>query len=188
MKKSEPSNLIPQEIILNKIFLIREKKVMLDRDLAELYGVETRVLVQAVRRNLDRFPLEFMFQLTKEEFDNLISQFVISSWGGTRKLPFVFTEHGVLMLSSVLNSERAIKINIQIMKTFTKLREMILSNIELKLMIDKIEKRLDKHDLKFEEKERNMQAIVELLKEYIIQEEQPKRKIGFQVEDRRRGV
>ena len=90
------------------------------------------------------------------------------------------------MLSSVLNSDKAIQINIQIIKTFVKLKEMILSNTELRLMIDKIEKRLDKHDLKFEEKERNMQAIVELLKEYIIQEEQPKRKIGFQVEDRKR--
>jgi len=100
--------------------------------------------------------------------------------------PYAFTEQGVAMLSSVLNSDKAIQINIQIIKTFVKLKEMILSNTELRLMIDKIEKRLDKHDLKFEEKERNMQAIVELLKEYIIQEEQPKRKIGFQVEDRKR--
>ena len=187
MKKSKSTNLVPQEVILGKIFFIREKKVMLDRDLANLYNVSTKALNQAVRRNLERFPADFMFQLSEEEAIYLRSQFVTANISSKSRVnPYVFTENGVAMLSSVLNSTRAININIQIMRVFTKLREMILSNIELKLMIDKIEKRLDKHDLKFEEKERNMQAIVELLKEYIIQEEQPKRKIGFQVEDRKR--
>lgn len=104
---------IPEEIILTKIYFIREQKVMIDRDLAELYRVETRRLNEQVKRNLSRFPEDFMFQLSELEFTNLKSQIATSSWGGRRKLPFVFTEHGVLMLSSVLNSEQAINVNIQ---------------------------------------------------------------------------
>ncbi|OGC82179.1 MAG: hypothetical protein A2V81_01620 [Candidatus Abawacabacteria bacterium RBG_16_42_10] len=115
---------VPLELIENKILLLRGKKVMLDRDLATLYGVKTHVLNQAVRRNLKRFPSDFMFQLTQTEAKNLISQFVISSWGGLRKYPFVFTEQGVAMLSGILSSDRAIAVNIQIMRTFTKLRGM----------------------------------------------------------------
>jgi hypothetical protein len=107
------SNIVPQEIIETKIFLIRGKKVMLDRDLAQLYGVTTSNLNKAVRRNIERFPEDFMFQLSKEEFENLIFHFGTSSWGGTRKLPFAFTENGVAMLSSVLNSKRAVQVNIQ---------------------------------------------------------------------------
>ena len=106
------SDLVPVEIIAEKIFLIREQKVMLDRDLAKLYGVATSQLTRQVRRNIERFPTDFMFQLTKEEFRILKSHFATSSWGGTRKLPLVFTEQGVSMLSSVLNSERAIEVNI----------------------------------------------------------------------------
>jgi hypothetical protein len=136
LSKSE----VPQEIIENKILLIRGKKVMLDRDLAVLYGVETRILNQAVRRNIERFPEnDFMFQLTKEEVYNLKSQFVISSWGGIRKLSYAFTEHGILMLSSVLKSKRAIQINIQIMRIFTKLREILATNQGL-------QKKLEEHD------------------------------------------
>jgi hypothetical protein len=100
--------LIPEETITDKIFIIRYQKVMLDRDLAALYGVETRILNQAVKRNIGRFPDDFMFEVSKVEFDNLISQIVTSSWVGTRKLPFAFTEHGVMMLSSVLKSDKAI--------------------------------------------------------------------------------
>lgn len=111
------SEIIPVETIINKIYLFRGVKVMLDRDLAELYQVETRVLNQAVKRNINRFPPDFMFQLDKNETDLLMSQNVTSSWGGTRKLPYVFTEHGILMLSSVLNSEKAVQVNIQIMHT-----------------------------------------------------------------------
>jgi len=116
-KISEQDNqierIIPEETIAEKIFLIRGQKVMIDRDLAELYDVETRILNQAVRRNRNRFPDDFMFQLTAKEYKNLRSQFVISSWGGSRYLPMVFTEQGVAMLSSVLNSDRAIMVNIK---------------------------------------------------------------------------
>ena len=124
--------LIPREIIENKIFIIRGYKVLLDKDLARLYGVDTRVLNQGVKRNLDRFPDDFMFQLTKEEFSDLISQNVTSSWGGTRKLPYAFTEHGVAMLSSILNSKKAIAINIQIMRLFNKLRTMAIEHKDLR--------------------------------------------------------
>ena len=107
MAKTAAATFLTEETIVNKIYLIRDKKVMLDRDLAELYGVQTRVLNQAVRRNARRFPEDFMFALTTKEFENLISQFVTSSWGGLRKPPLAFTELGVAMLSSVLNSETA---------------------------------------------------------------------------------
>ena len=119
------------QVIQNKIYEIRGQRVMFDFDLAVLYGVETRALNQAVKRNSLRFPVDFMFQLTKSEFDNLISQNVISSWGGTRKLPYVFTEHGVTMLASVLRSEIAIDINIQIVRAFIALRQYALGYAEL---------------------------------------------------------
>ena len=125
MPEERNNNLmLPDEIIMNKIYLIRDQKVMIDRDLAELYGVETKVLKQQVKRNVERFPGDFMFELTKGEFDNLRSQFVTSSWGGARYLPMVFTEQGVAMLSSVLRSQQAIRVNIQIMRIFTKIREI----------------------------------------------------------------
>ena len=110
------TTLVPVERIAGKIYLIRKVKVMLDKDLAELYGVETRRLKEQVRRNVDRFPEDFMYELTKEELKNLRSQFATSSWGGTRYLPMAFSEHGVLMLSSVLKSERAVQVNTQIMR------------------------------------------------------------------------
>lgn len=134
------TDLIPVQIIENKIFVIRGHKVMLDSDLAKLYNVETKVLNQAVKRNIKRFPDEFMFQMTQEEFSDLKSQFVTSSWGGKRKLPYAFTEHGVLMLSSVLNSEKAIQINIQIIKVFNKLRQISLTHKELSGRLDELEK------------------------------------------------
>ncbi len=144
----ESELLVPVEIIQNKIYLIHGKKVMLDRDLAELYKVQTFRLNEQVKRNIKRFPEDFMFQLTKQEFDNLISQIAISSWGGTRKLPYVFTELGVAMLSSVLNSDRAIEVNIQIMRVFTKLREMMISHKDLARKIDDLEKKFQTHDQK----------------------------------------
>jgi len=122
---------IPQAIIENKIYLIRGQKVMLDSQLAELYEVETRALNQQVKRNEARFPKDFMFQLNTEEWENLKSQNVTSSWGGRRTLPYVFTEHGVLMLSSVLNSERAMAVNIHIMRVYTKMRELMLTNDDI---------------------------------------------------------
>ncbi|KKP31663.1 MAG: DNA-binding protein [Candidatus Staskawiczbacteria bacterium RIFOXYB1_FULL_32_11] len=137
--------IIPSEIIVSKIYIIRNKKVMLDRDLAELYGVMTGNLNLAVRRNLKRFPEDFMFQLNKEEFKNLILQIETSSWGGIRKSPFVFTEQGVAMLSSVLNSDRAINVNIQIIRTFVKIRELLATNEILQKKIMAME---DKYDSK----------------------------------------
>ncbi|MBU1932136.1 ORF6N domain-containing protein [Patescibacteria group bacterium] len=140
------SSLVPVERIEGKILLIRGQKVMLDRDLAELYEVTTGNLNKAVRRNLERFPEDFMFQLTKEGFDTLIFQFGISKTerrGGRRHMPYAFTEHGTLMLSSVLNSERAILVNVQIMRTFTKLRQMLASNEDLRRKIEAMEKKYD---------------------------------------------
>ena len=128
------------EIINNKIYVIRNQKVMLDFDLAFLYQIETKVLKQSVRRNIERFPEDFIFELTKDEFDNLRSQFVTSSYGGTRYMPFAFTEQGVAMLSSVLKSKTAIEINIAIMRTFVMLRNSILSLDEITKKVEEIEK------------------------------------------------
>ncbi len=121
---------IPDEVISSKIYLIRSTKVMLDSDLAELYGVETKVLKQQVKRNIESFPDDFMFVLTKDEFSSLRSQFVTSNRGGSRYLPMVFSEHGVLMLSRVLKSKRARQVNIRIMRVYSKLREMLLTTID----------------------------------------------------------
>ena len=142
--------LLSEETISNKIYFIRNQKVMLDSDLASLYGVETKRLNEQVKRNESRFPLDFMFQLTDIEFQNLKSQFATSSWGGTRKLPFAFTEHGVLMLSSVLKSDKAIQTNIQIMRIFTKVRQMLLDTTEIKIDILQIQKKLENHDKNIE--------------------------------------
>ncbi|OGI06148.1 MAG: DNA-binding protein [Candidatus Margulisbacteria bacterium GWF2_35_9] len=137
--------LIPNELIINRIYLIRNTKVMLDKDLAELYQVETRVLNQAVKRNIKRFPDDFMFQLNKSEFNEWKSQIVISNSEkmSLRRIPYAFTENGLAMLSGILNSERAICINIQIMRTFTKLREIIASHKELFEKINKLDQKYD---------------------------------------------
>jgi len=142
--ENSPIATISEESITSKIYLIRGIKVMLDEDLAELYGVKTGRLNEQVKRNILRFPNDFMFQLSKSEFEILISRFAISRWGGRRKMPYVFTEQGVAMLSSVLNSKRAIQVNIAIMRTFTKLREMISSHKELRQKIESMEKKYDK--------------------------------------------
>ncbi len=147
MEDNKKESLVAVEDIARKIYILRGYKIMLDSDLAQLYHVETRVLIQAVKRNIERFPGDFMFQLSKEEFANLTSQFVISSWGGRRTLPYAFTEQGVAMLSSVLRSERAIKVNIMIMRAFVKLRELIFSNKELATKIDELEKKYDRQFL-----------------------------------------
>ncbi len=131
---------ITEGIVISKIRMIRGHKVMLDSDLAELYEVETRVLNQQVKRNIKRFPEDFMFQLSKEEFDNLKSQNVTSSWGGRRKAPYAFTEHGVLMLSSVLKSDKAIAVNIRIVRVFTRMRELLLHHKDLVLKMEQIER------------------------------------------------
>jgi hypothetical protein len=139
--------MISMEVITSKIFEVRGKKVMLDSDLAKLYDVQTKVLIQAVKRNIGRFPDDFMYQLTWQEFMNLRSQIVTSSFGGRRYLPYVFTQEGVAMLSSVLNSERAIKVNIQIMRAFVQLRRMLLTNQDLRRKIEVMEKRYDRQFL-----------------------------------------
>ena len=141
---------IPDEIITNKIYLIRNQKVMLDKDLAELYQVETKNLKRQVRRNIDRFPEDFMFELTEIEFENLRCQFGASSWGGTRYVPLAFTENGVAMLSSVLNSPTAIKMNIQIIRVFTKIRKELSENLNIKLEIEEIKKKLSNHSKNIE--------------------------------------
>jgi len=174
------NSLIPSERILSEILFIRGKKTMLDKDLAELYQVETKNLNKAVKRNIERFPADFMFQLTKEEFKNLrfhfgtsslVSQFVIPSHGGTRKLPYVFTEQGVAMLSSVLNSERAIQVNIQIIRTFTQLRELLATNTKLRIKIENIEKKYDS----------KLREVFDILKQLLMKEEKPRRQIGFKM-------
>ncbi len=171
------------EKVISKIYLLRGQKVMLDSDLAEMYGVETRVLNQSVNRNADRFPEDFMFRLTEQEWTNLKSQNVTSSWGGRRKLPNVFTEHGVLMLSSVLNSEQAIAVNIRIMRVFTKLRESLLTNQDILLKLEQLDKNLINmgHDVKMHDGE--IETIFELIKE-IMEEKirpRPRNPIGFKI-------
>lgn len=165
---------IPDEVVLSKIYYIRDQKVMLDSDLAELYEVETRVLNQQVKRNIDRFPDDFMFQLTEVEWETLKSQNTTSNWGGRRKLPNVFTEHGVLMLSSVLNSNKAIAVNIQIMRIFTKLRAMLTDNLSLKLDIEEIKKKLSNHS-------KNIELVFNYLDELIEKKdnEKPRKEIGY---------
>lgn len=150
---------------------------MLDKDLAMLYGVETFNFNKAVKRNLTRFPSDFMFQLTKEEFNNLIFQFGISSWGGTRKLPYAFTEQGVAMLSSVLWGDRAVQVNIQIMRAFVKLREIISTHKELAQKLKELELKIESHD-------EHITAIFEAINQLLAVEEKPKRKIGFDVKEK----
>lgn len=159
---------------MSKIYVIRDQKVMLDRDLAELYGVETKVLKQAVRRNITRFPEDFMFEMTKEELDSLRSQFVTSKEGrgGTRHMPFCFTEQGVTMLSCVLNSERAIHVNIQIIRIYTRIREMLLAHKDVFLRVEQVEKHLMKHDQK-------IGLLFTYLSKFIEKEDVPRTEIGF---------
>ena len=141
--KRKEMRLIPKERISRSILLLRGQKVMLDADLASLYEVETKVLVQAVKRNLVRFPEDFMFQLSKDEFADLRSQSVTSSWGGRRYPPYAFTEQGVAMLSSVLRSERAVRVNIEIMRAFVRLRDMLAENATLARRLEALERNYD---------------------------------------------
>ncbi len=165
------------ERIERAIFLIRGQKVMLDRDLAELYGVETKVLKQAVRRSIKRFPDDFMFELTKEEFENWRSQFVTSNRDkmGLRYKPMAFAEQGVAMLSSVLRSERAIEVNIAIMRAFVQLREMLASNVELSRKLKQMEKKYDKQ----------FKIVFEAIRQLMTPPEKPRKKIGFVVKEKK---
>lgn len=179
---SKRGNMIKQKgvthagLIENRIVLLRDERVMLSTDLAALYGVEPRVLVQAVKRNLDRFPDDFMFQLTREELTNLKSQIVISSWGGLRRaLPYAFTEQGVAMLSSVLRSPRAVQVNIEIMRAFVRLRRMVASNAELARRLHELEK---KYDVQFK-------TVFDAIRALMTLPDKPRRSIGFRVEEAR---
>jgi hypothetical protein len=168
--------LVPVELVEKKILMIRGEKVILDRDLAELYSVETRVLNQAVTRNRKRFPEDFMFPLTREEIRN-ISQIVISSKIKHSKNVFAFTEQGVAMLSSVLNSDRAIEVNIQIMRAFVKLREMIASHADLARKLEALEKKYDD----------NFKVVFEAIRALMTPPEKPKKKIGFGLREKQGG-
>ncbi|MCK4558646.1 MAG: ORF6N domain-containing protein [Calditrichia bacterium] len=165
-------DLIPIERITSKIYRIRNQKVLLDQDIADLYGVETRHLVQAVKRNINRFPDDFMFQLSKEEFKILRSQIVTSSWGGRRYPPYVFTEQGIAMLSSVLQSERAVNVNIAIMRAFVQLRKLSYNYTELHKKIETIERKYDKQ----------FRVVFEAIKQLIETPKKPKGKFGFRKE------
>lgn len=164
-------SLIPIERIEKVIYLIHGHKVMLDTDLAELYDVETRILVRNVKRNIDRFPKDFMFQLTKKEDEVLRSQIGISKkgWGGRRYAPYVFTEQGVAMLSSVLNSKRAIQVNVEIMRAFVRMRQLLASHKGLMQKISDMEKKYDKQ----------FQVVFKALKQLMVEEEKPRPQIGF---------
>ena len=179
-KKSTSTALIPQEIIERKIFLIRGKKVMFDRDLAELYGVTTKRLNEQVKRNVERFPADFMYLLTREEVANLRSQFATSSYGGRRYLPYAFTEHGVAMLSSVLNSPKAIQVNIQIIKAFIRIRNIVATHKELQQKFEKIENEMNNkfgiHDEQFAIIFKAFEEIKLLLNPPVVK---TKRRIGF---------
>ena len=172
---ADSRSVVPAERIERSILLIRGHKVMLDSDLAGLYAVETRALVQAVQRNRERFPDDFMFQLTKEEFDNLKSQSVISSsgWGGRRFPPYAFTEQGVAMLSSVLRSQRAVQVNIEIMRAFVRLREMLASNRELARRLDELEQRYDAQ----------LKAVFDVIRQLMAPPAQPRRRLGFRARE-----
>jgi len=165
-------NIVPGELIEKRIFLIRGEKVMLDRDLSELYGVGTRDLNKAVSRNPDRFPSDFMFPLTRQEVRDLMFHFGTSSWGGVRKPPRVFTEHGVLMLSSVLRSKRAIQVNIAIMRTFLRLRQVLAAHKELAQKLVELERQVEGHG-------HQIRSIFEAIRRLAAPARHPWRQIGF---------
>ena len=166
--------IIPNEVITNKIYFIRNQKVMLDRDLAVLYEVETKRINEQIKRNSARFPENFMFQLNEVEYENLKSQNATSSWGGSRKLPFAFTEHGVLQLANVLKSERATQMSIKIIEVFVSLRDYLLTNLNLKIEVEAIKKKLVNHD-------KNIELVFSYLDELIEKREHKteRTKIGY---------
>ena len=166
------------QIINERDIVVRGQKVMLDRDLAEMYDVPTHRLNEAVKRNITRFPEDFMFQVSEDEYKNLTSQIAISSWGGLRRPPYAFTEQGVAMLSSVLRSETAVQVNIQIIRVYTKMKQLLLDNKELWVKIEKIEQALLKKD-------EEVQAIFKLLKNLLVKEEKPRQPIGFKVQSKK---
>jgi phage regulator Rha-like protein len=178
MAKSKKLITVADEVIMNKIYVIRGQKVMIDRDLAELYEVETKRLKEAVRRNASRFPKDFMFEMNKKEFENWRTQNATSKEDkqGLRYAPFCFTEQGVTMLSCILNSDRAIEVNIQIIRIFTKMKEMLLTHKDILLQLHKIEKKLTAHD-------EDIQLIFQYLKKLLNPPQEPRQRIGFKPDD-----
>jgi len=175
MEKEITSTIIPNEVIINKIYLIRGIKVMLDSDLAELYGVETKRLKEQVRRNIERFPEHFMFELTEKENEVIRSQIVTLNRGGHGKyLPFVFSEHGILQLSNVLKGKRAIEVSIKIIDVFVQLRELLINHAEIRLEVEKIKKKVDNQD-------KNIEIIFRYFDELLEQKEQPRKQIGYKI-------
>lgn len=174
MAKKELQALVAEQKILNRIYVVRGQKVMIDEDLAEMYNVETRRLNEQVKRNIKRFPKDFMFALNQKEFENLKSQNATSSWGGRRKLPNAFTEQGVAMLSSILNSDTAIEVNIRIIRVFTKMREFALTNKEILVQLARLEKEVKGNS-------KDIENIFTVLKELIEKNSKPlpRNKIGF---------
>jgi hypothetical protein len=183
MSKVKNEIITADEIIMNKISIVREQKVMIDRDLAGLYGVETRVLKQAVRRNINRFPEDFMFEMNKKEFENWRSQNVTSNEDkiGLRYSPFCFTEQGVTMLSCILNSDRSIAVNIRIIRIFTKLREMLLTHKDILLKLEKIENKLIKQGDRTTKNEENIELVFTALKQLLTPTYPKREPIGFRV-------
>lgn len=173
-------NSLTDAVVLSKIYVIRDRKVMLDADLAELYEVKTQALNQQVRRNPSRFPSDFMFELTREEFDELKSGPGAASWGGRRKLPLAFTEHGVLMLSSVLRSEKAVEVNIQIVRIFARMRELLLEHQGLVLKVERIEREL--YD-QAEDIETIYGYVTKLIEDPPEETEPERRRIGFKSDE-----
>jgi phage regulator Rha-like protein len=176
---------LAEEAIISKIYLIRGQKVMLDRDLAELYGVETKVLKQAVRRNISRFPPDFLFEMTQKELEDWRSQFVTSKEDkqGLRYAPFCFTEQGVTMLSCVLSSERAIAVNIQVIRVFAKMREMLLTHKDILIKLEQMEKKMIKQGGKLQKHDRDIRLIFEYLKQLLNPPQEPRPRVGFRRAD-----
>lgn len=178
--------------IVRRILLLREQKVLLDSDLAALYGVDTRRLNEQVKRNRDRFPQDFIFELTREEFDNLKSQSATSSWGGRRKLPLVFTEHGAIMAATVLSSPRAVEVSVYVVRAFVQLRELALSHRDLAKRLDDLEQKTEalavSHDTFSRNTRVQLKQVFDALRELMAPPDPPKRPIGFvPLEDKSKG-
>ena len=178
MNEKANTQIVPDEVVMSKIYLIRRQKVMIDRDLAELYGVETKRLKEAVRRNIMRFPEDFMFEMSSDELENWRSQIASSNLNdkmGLRYAPFCFTEQGVTMLSCVLNSQRAIAVNIQIIRIFTRMREFLLTHTDILLKLERIEKQVT-HNTE------DIQLIFEYLKKLLTPaSESPRKRVGYKL-------
>ncbi|MEY2917537.1 MAG: hypothetical protein RIS73_1251 [Bacteroidota bacterium] len=176
-KKISKGLIIPDEVVINKILLIRSKKVMVDKDIAELYGVTTKRLNEQVKRNKKRFPIDFMFQLTQEEKEEVVANCDhLKNLKYSPNLPFVFTEHGAVMLASVLNSDRAIEVNIQIVRIFTQLKEMLLTNKDILLKLEQLENKATANDA-------DIKMIFEALKQLLNPPQEPRRRIGFKPDE-----